>query len=200
MIERNAQRLLRVVGDLLFVAQIEAGKLAIERERVDLTGLATDCIEAARPRAAEKHIDLELEGEASVELLGDRTRLAQLLDNLVSNAIKFTPGGGRVGVRLSRDNGHVVLAISDTGMGIPAEEQANLFQRFFRTSEATKHAIQGTGLGLTITKAIAEAHGGTISVKSGEGKGTTFVVDLPVEPAVSSPQEPVPIEEPGDRA
>jgi PAS domain S-box-containing protein len=194
IIERNAQRLLRLVGDLLFVAQIEAGKLAIEREPCDLAQLAADCIEAARPRASEKRIELAFAGDRRVELLGDRTRLAQLLDNLVSNAIKFTPDGGRVGVRLNLHGRRVEVGVSDTGIGIAPEELASLFQRFFRTSEATRHAIQGTGLGLTITKAIAEAHGGTIGVESTVGVGTTFVVDLPAEPALSSGREPVPIE------
>ena len=198
IIERNAQRLLRLVGDLLFVAQIEAGKLAIEREPCDLVQLAADCIEAARPRASEKQIELAFDGAERLELLGDRTRLAQLLDNLVSNAIKFTPEGGRVGVRLTQYERRVVVGVSDTGMGISPEEQARLFQRFFRTSEATRRAIQGTGLGLTITKAIAEAHGGTIEVESTVGVGTTFVVELPVEPALSSAREPVPIEQSRD--
>ena len=160
--------------------------------------LAADCIEAARPRASEKQIELAFDGAERLELLGDRTRLAQLLDNLVSNAIKFTPEGGRVGVRLTQYERRVVVGVSDTGMGISPEEQARLFQRFFRTSEATRRAIQGTGLGLTITKAIAEAHGGTIEVESTVGVGTTFVVELPVEPALSSAREPVPIEQSRD--
>ncbi len=199
IIERNAQRLLRLVGDLLFVAQIEAGKLTIEREPVDLAQIAADCIEAARPRATEKELDLSLESKLAAAILGDKTRLAQLFDNLVSNAIKFTPEGGNVRVRLAVDERRVVLTVSDTGMGIPPDEQANLFQRFFRTSEATKRAIQGTGLGLAITKAIAEAHGGSIAVESEAGKGTTFVVELPVEAALSSGREPMPIEEAGGR-
>jgi PAS domain S-box-containing protein len=182
IIDRNARRLLRLVGDLLLVAQIEAGRLAIEREPCDLVQLASDCVEAARPQALDQAIELALEGEARVEVLGDRTRLAQLLDNLVSNAIKFTPEGGLVRVRLTRAERRAVVGVSDTGMGIPPEEQASLFQRFFRSSEATRRAIPGTGLGLTITKAIVDAHGGSIDVESTLGSGTTFVVELPVEP------------------
>lgn len=182
IIERNAQRLLRLVGDLLFVAQIEAGKLTLEREPCDLPQLAADCIEAARPRAAEKRIELALDVETQAQLEGDRTRLAQLLDNLVSNAIKFTPEGGRVRVRLTGCERRVLVDVSDTGMGISPEEQEHLFERFFRAPEAERRAIQGTGLGLTITRAIAEAHGGTIEVESEPGSGTTFVVCLPLEP------------------
>jgi PAS domain S-box-containing protein len=198
IIERNSGRLLRLVGDLLFVAQIEAGKLALERQDVDLAELARHCVEAARPRATEKEIELVLEGDAGPAIIGDSTRLAQLLDNLVSNAIKFTPEGGRVGVRLELENGHVLLAVSDTGMGISADEQTKLFQRFYRTAGATQRAIQGTGLGLTITKAIAEAHGGSISVESAEGEGTTFLVELPASDSAgtggSSASAPAPMD------
>ena len=189
IVERNSQRLLRLVGDLLFVAQIEAGKLVIDRETVDLVGLARDCIEAARPRAAEKAIELSLDARDPAALEGDRTRLAQLLDNLVSNAIKFTGAGGRVAVRLVSQNGHRVVQVSDTGMGLSADELERLFERFYRTEGATHWAIQGTGLGLTITKAIAEAHGGTIAVESEPGKGTTFIVDLPAAEGRNPPND-----------
>jgi signal transduction histidine kinase len=105
--------------------------------------------------------------------------MAQLLDNLVSNALKFTPRGGRVEVRASEERGAVVIEVADTGTGIPAEQQEHLFERFFRTAEATKQAIQGTGLGLAISRAIVEAHGGEIGVESAEDVGTTFRVRFP---------------------
>jgi PAS domain S-box-containing protein len=197
IIERNAQRLLRLVGDLLFVAQIEAGRLAIERGPCDVAQLASDCVEAARPRAVEKQIDLTLRAALNVELVGDRTRMAQLLDNLISNAIKFTSEGGRVEIRLQTDGRSVLIEVSDTGMGIAPEDQERLFERFFRTAEATRRAIQGTGLGLAITKAIAEAHGGSIGVRSEVGVGTTFVVELPFLPQPSGAPEPVSIEQAG---
>jgi len=180
IVERNSQRLLRLVGDLLFVAQIEAGKLVLERDDVDLVALARECLEASRPRAAEKAIELTLLGEGPVGLQGDRTRLAQLLDNLVSNAIKFTGEGGRVAVGLASANGHRIVSVRDTGMGLSQDEVAHLFERFYRTEQATERAIPGTGLGLTITKAIVDAHRGSIAVESEEGKGTTFTVRLPV--------------------
>ena len=111
---------------------------------------------------------------------GDRARIAQLLDNLVSNAVKFTPEGGRVDVRVRAGESQAILEVRDSGMGIPAEEQEFLFERFFRTSTATEQAIQGTGLGLAISKAIVEAHSGRITVASEEGAGTTFRVALPL--------------------
>ena len=113
---------------------------------------------------------------------GDHERLVQLIGNLLSNALKFTPAGGTVTVRAFLDGGNVVLEVADTGIGIPADEQDRLFQRFFRSSTATQQAIPGTGLGLVISRAIAEAHGGTIDVTSQAGAGSCFRIELPVEP------------------
>jgi PAS domain S-box-containing protein len=180
VIKRNSQRLLSLVGDLLFVAQVESGKLTLETGPVDLAGVARDCLEAARPRAGEKEIELVLEAVPVSGFEGDRLRLAQLLDNLVSNAIKFTPKGGRVQIGVARGGDDAVVTVTDTGIGIPAAEQKRLFERFFRAESATRLAIPGTGLGLTISKAIAEAHGGAITVASREGQGTTFAVVLPL--------------------
>jgi hypothetical protein len=113
-------------------------------------------------------------------LEGDRARLAQVLDNLVSNGLKFTESGGRVEVRLRAENGTAVLEVEDDGVGIPTDEQEHLFERFFRSSTATMNAIPGTGLGLTITKAIVERHGGQIEIESAENAGTTVRVQLPL--------------------
>jgi len=112
-------------------------------------------------------------------VLGDRSRLAQVLDNVLSNALKFTPPGGRVAVGVAVTGDGVVTEVADTGMGMTPEEQERLFQRFFRTAEATRQAIQGTGLGLTISKGIVEAHRGAISVESAKGLGTRFRIILP---------------------
>jgi signal transduction histidine kinase len=106
-------------------------------------------------------------------------RLAQLLDNLVANAVKFTPSGGRVHVRAAAVDGRALLEVSDTGIGIPESEQPQLFDRFFRTSAAVEQAIPGVGLGLAIVKAIVEAHDGTVSLVSTENGGTTVRVELP---------------------
>jgi signal transduction histidine kinase len=122
-------------------------------------------------------------------LSGDRARLAQLLDNLISNAVKFTPAGGRVDVRASAARGSAVLEIRDTGIGIAAEEQEHVFERFFRTSRATEQAIQGTGLGLAISKAIVHAHGGSITLASSDGEGATFKVTIPIHVAAPSRAE-----------
>ena len=179
-VERNSGRLLRLVGDLLFVAQADAGRLSLERGKVDLAELAAHCVEGAAPAATEKAVTLVLLADPVPPLVGDRGRLAQVLDNLVSNALKFTPEGGTVEVRTSRDGDFVTLEVEDTGIGIPVSDQPRLFERFFRSSIAQDQAIPGTGLGLAIVKAIVEAHWGEISVESREGKGTTFRVQLPL--------------------
>jgi signal transduction histidine kinase len=111
---------------------------------------------------------------------GDPDRLGQVIDNLLSNALKFTPDGGEVGLRLFSLNGSAHIEVWDTGIGIPDTEQARLFERFFRASSATDAAVPGVGLGLSITKAIVESHGGDLSFESEEGRGTTFRIRLPL--------------------
>jgi PAS domain S-box-containing protein len=179
IVDRNAVRLLQLVGDLLFVAQIEAGSIGLQLADVDLDLLAAESVATAVPVAEKKEITLTLESGGSARVSGDRVRLGQVLDNFVSNAIKFTPAGGSVMVRVLPDAERVVLEVADTGIGIPAEEQARIGERFFRTSEATKQAIQGTGLGLAISKAIIHAHDGDLTLESKEGVGTTFRVSIP---------------------
>ena len=180
VVKRNAERLQRLVGDLLFCAQMDAGRFSILEEPLALGVVLTDAMAAARPAAEAAGVTLELDLPELPQLNGDRARLAQVVDNLVSNAIKFTPGGGTVTVRAAEADGEVRVEVSDTGIGIPASEQEALCTRFFRTSTATQRAIQGTGLGLSITKAIVEAHGGTLCFTSVEGEGTTFAFTLPV--------------------
>jgi PAS domain S-box-containing protein len=184
-IERNAQRLLRLVGDLLFLSGMQSGELALEFHSADLTEIATSVVDEMRSQAERKHIDLALSVTAAPRLAVDSARIAQLVSNLISNAVKFTADGGRVEVSLGSEGGQAVLAVADTGIGIPAAERELIFDRFYRTAIATQQAIPGTGLGLTITRAIAEAHHGTITVDSEEGRGSTFTVFLPLDPGDS---------------
>jgi two-component system, OmpR family, phosphate regulon sensor histidine kinase PhoR len=177
---RNSERLLLLVGDLLSVAQAEGGQLELHLAELDLSALVLESVDSARPSAAAKNIRLEHAAEKLQPYQGDHVRLAQLLDNLVSNAVKFTPEGGRVSVTLAEIAGAAVLEVTDTGIGIPVEEQAHVFERFFRSEGATRGAIQGTGLGLSISRTIAESHGGSISFESADGAGTTFRVELPL--------------------
>jgi len=180
VIERSAQRLLHLVGDLQLLSQIQSGKTAMEFRSTDLADVAACAVEELRPAAQRKHIDLALCATAIPRITVDPARIAQVLGNLLSNAVKFTPEGGRVEVRLGTEEGQVVLAVADTGVGLPVADRERIFERFYRTAIARRQAIQGTGLGLTITRAIVEAHNGTIAVDSDEGRGSTFTVRLPL--------------------
>ena len=180
VIDRNAQRLLRLVGDLLFLSRIQSGQMAMEFRSADLAGIAACVVEEMRPEAHRKHVSLTLRAAAAPCLAVDPTRIAQLLGNLISNAVKFTPGGGRVEIRVGREGDQAVLAVADTGTGFSAADRERIFERFFRTAIASRQAVPGSGLGLTITKAIVDAHHGTIAVDSEEGRGSTFTVRLPL--------------------
>jgi signal transduction histidine kinase len=186
IVDRNSRRLLELVGDLLFLAQVDAGRLELELENVELDEVVGESIEAARPLAESRQLELVTSVAPVPRVVGDRARLAQVLDNLVSNAIKFTPEGGRVRVVVGVEEGNAVVTVKDTGLGIPRAEQTRLFERFFRSSRATENAIPGTGLGLTITKAIVERHGGRISVSSEENEGTTARVEIPLASPVGA--------------
>jgi signal transduction histidine kinase len=180
VVDRNARRLMRLVGDLLFVAQVEAGTLSLERGEVDLGMLAGEAVEAARPHADGRGVLLTLDTQP-LDLHGaDRDRLGQLLDNLLTNALKFTDEGGLIEVRVREVEGVAQIEVSDSGIGIAEQELERLFERFYRTQAATEAVVQGIGLGLSICKAIAEGHDGSIAVESEFGKGTTFRVELPM--------------------
>lgn len=175
--DRNVARLLKLVGDLLFIAQVSAGRLELEPAAADLGELLRETADHVRPTASANDIELVVDAP-SIEARVDPSRIAQLFDNLASNAVKFTPAGGRVELTLVHTGDGALLTVSDSGIGVPADEVPALFDRFMRASNAS--GIPGTGLGLAISKTIAEAHGGSIAVRSEEGKGTTFEVRIPV--------------------
>jgi signal transduction histidine kinase len=160
------------------MAQIEAKRIELSLGPVDVQVLASRSIESARPAATEKGVALELVTDHPPTVIADGDRIAQVIDNLVSNAVKFTNEGGRVTVRVDRDGEGVRLTVVDTGIGIPQEEHGQIFSRFFRASTATRRAIPGTGLGLAISRALIEQHGGTITLTSREGEGTDVTVSL----------------------
>ena len=187
VIQRNAERLLRLVGDLLFLSQLQSGTLATELRPTDLAEVAARAVAGIRAEAERKNIELGLLCTAVPPADADPARIGQLLGNLLANAVKFTPDGGRVGVRLHLEDGQAVLAVSDTGPGIPAADQGQIFERFFQTVAAARQAIPGTGLGLTISKAIVDAHHGSITVHSAEGQGTEFTVRLPLRQPAAQP-------------
>src|SRR3954452_5584297 len=182
VIRRSTDRLHNLVEDLLLIAQIEARRVELELGPVDLTEVAQRSVEGCRPGAAEKGISLHVVADHPPLVRADPRRLAQIADNLISNAVKFTPPGGTVKVLLERNGENGRMVVTDTGIGIPAEEQGQVFSRFFRSSTALHAAIPGTGLGLSITRALVEQHGGSISLERDERAGTTVTVVLPANP------------------
>jgi signal transduction histidine kinase len=182
--ERNAHRLLRLVGDLLFTAQVGSSSFTLDTALLDIAPVVSASIESAAPNAAAAGVTLiaDISADATV-IEGDPQRIGQACDNLISNAIKFTPRGGTVTVTVRSSADQVSVAVVDTGMGIPADELDQLFVRFFRASTATRNAVPGVGLGLSITKAIVVAHEGELDVESEVGVGTSFIMRLPLASA-----------------
>jgi signal transduction histidine kinase len=179
-VQRNARRLHRLVDDLLSTA-LQSVATVLDIERVSVTKLLERSAVEARKAAASAGIHLELDTSArAIDINGDSERLAQVFDNLFSNAIKYTPAGGRVEGTVARDGDVAVVRVRDTGRGIDEAEQTKIFNKFFRSSTVLTDAIPGVGLGLAITKTIVDAHGGSITVTSELGKGATFEVRLPL--------------------
>ncbi|RZU51832.1 HAMP domain-containing protein [Krasilnikovia cinnamomea] len=183
VIERNAERLRSLIEDLLIVSRIESGSFALHTVSVDSSALvATACL-AFEPAAVKAGVTLVCVAEGPLPVRGDPEQLDRVLMNLLSNAVKFSPDGGTVTVAARAEGDDILITVRDTGIGIPAEEVPHLFTRFFRASNATRREIAGTGLGLPIVAAIVDRHGGTITVATQEGEGTTITVRLPRETA-----------------
>lgn len=180
IVQRNADRLSALVDQLLFLARVDSQRLEVDANPVDLSEMLGEAADTALPAAHAKNIDLRVELDRRERVLADRLQLLRLVDNLVANAIKFTPEGGKVCLRASRTGDAAMLEVTDTGVGIPASDQAELFTRFYRGTNAVEKAIPGSGLGLAISQVIAEAHGSTIQVESTPGAGSTFRVALPL--------------------
>ncbi len=178
-IDRNAQRLLRLVNDLLLLRQLESGALPIERTTGSMDALVRGAVKALEPMAAARRQQLRATVEPGPDLLVDLGRLDQVFVNLLSNAVKFTPEGGTITVDATHDATEWTVVVRDNGAGIPPHEQAGLFQNFYRAA-STATAAPGTGLGLAISKAVVELHGGTVRLDSAVGVGTTVTVVLPI--------------------
>ncbi|MGZ4391748.1 MAG: sensor histidine kinase [Gaiellaceae bacterium] len=180
IVQRNVDRLSILVDQLLFLARADSHPLELDRQPVDLGGILVEAAESARPAAGAKNITLVIAEGPALQALTDRPQLLRVVENLVTNAIKFTPDGGSVRLVARPERGSAVLEVADTGIGIPRAEQADLFNRFFRGTSATENAIPGSGLGLAISQVIAEAHGGSIQVESTPGAGSAFRLALPL--------------------
>ncbi|MEU4164159.1 ATP-binding protein [Actinoplanes sp. NPDC026670] len=184
-IARCADRLNLMTNDLLDLAQLESGALTVEMAPLDLSELLTESIATSTVTAEAKDLMVRVDLPPSLPVCGDPDRLRQVADNLLSNAVKYTPQGGSVTVSAAPDAtapDWVTWTVTDTGIGIPAEERPRLFRRFYRASTAVQARIPGTGLGLVITRTIIERHHGTIAVADRAGPGTTFVIRLPSKP------------------
>ncbi len=210
-VSSNSGRLLTLINDLLALARTESGAMDFDLQPIDLRDTVRTAWQVLEPRLHGRELAVSVQltdGPAMLE--GDEDQLERLVVNLIGNAIKFTPDGGRIVVRLTQEGERLGLEVSDTGIGVPQDEQSQLFSRFFRSRLASEHAIQGTGLGLSIVKAVAERHGGTVTARSQPGEGTTFRVELAAsdpaglgghtapcrdEPEPESPTGPVSIEE-----
>lgn len=176
--ERAAQRMRRMIQSLLQLARLDAGQEAMERGPIDLAVVARECVALIQPIAAARGVTLRTE-LAAVECRADEGRIGQVITNLLGNAIHHGREGGTVRVTTRREDDRAVLTVADDGPGIAAEHLPHLFERFFRVDRARTVASGRTGLGLTIAKAIVDAHGGTLTVESVVGEGATFTVRLP---------------------
>jgi heavy metal sensor kinase len=176
----ETERLSRIVESLMAIARLDAGEARIERAHFDLAELASGATEQMRLLAEDKNISLRCAAKQRVRIEGDRSRLKQVIVNLVDNAIKYTNAGGHVGVKVYASDGWCVLEVNDDGVGIPAEAAPHIFERFYRADKARSRQMGGAGLGLSIIKAIVTAHGGLVRVESVEGRGSRFLVELPI--------------------
>jgi signal transduction histidine kinase len=179
VIERNADRLHRLVGDLLMLDRLEAGALPLDLEPVDVADLVTEAVASAAPSAKKQGVTLEVRADAGPPVRGDFRRLMQVLDNLIANAVKFSHLDGLVSVTATYRRRTWRIDVADSGIGIPEEEAGQLFSRFVRASNARTAGLPGTGLGLSIVKVLVEMHGGHVEVRSALGQGSTFSVYLP---------------------
>ncbi|MDQ3655229.1 MAG: HAMP domain-containing histidine kinase, partial [Chloroflexota bacterium] len=178
-IESEGERMARLVDDLLLLARLDQSR-ALDMAPVDIVPIVREAIEAFTVVAPDRPVSTDLPERATVE--GDRLRLRQIVDNLLSNVRTHTPAGTSVAVAVTTDNAQVSIMVSDTGPGIPEEDREHLFERFWRADRARTRSRGGTGLGLAIVQSLVEAHSGAIAVESQQGHGTTFTVTLPIAP------------------
>ena len=183
-VARNGRHLLELINDLLDLSKIEAGRLSLQAETLDLGTMLRDAAESVRAQLEQRRHHLDLQPpEAPLAIRADKIRVRQILLNLLSNAIKFTNDGGRITMTARLDDGGRLarVAVTDTGIGISAEDQTKLFQEFVQLDAAASRRYEGTGLGLALSRRLVEQHGGTMGVDSAVGRGSTFWFTLPVE-------------------
>ncbi len=192
----NGMRLLKLINDLLDLVRLESGRMEVKREPMEMLTFIRGIASAAQQMAENKGIKLEISVEPNFgPVLADRDKLEKVVLNLCFNALKFTPKGGRVELRVAKKENDFILTVTDTGIGIAQKDLPFVFDRFWQADGSSKRKFQGVGIGLSLVKELTEIHGGKVSVESEEGNGTTFTVRIPYLPADSSPQtEPLQIE------
>ena len=173
-------RLSGIITDLLTLTQMDARKSALKLEAVDLSALCEETLHALEPAADKAKLTLQAQIAEDITLKGDESKLSQVVYNLIDNAIKYTPEGGAVTVTLAADSRNVSLRVQDNGIGIPEEDIAHIFDRFYRVDKARSRATGGTGLGLSIVRQMVQLHGGDIQVESTANQGSVFTVTLPI--------------------
>jgi two-component system phosphate regulon sensor histidine kinase PhoR len=183
LIRRQSDRMRELIDDLMDLAQIESGAVPLEREQIPLKELLAETAEDLEAPAREKKVEVRVTGDADVSALGDRRRLGQLARNLLDNAIKFSPEGAPVVVRVWRQGGRPGFSVEDLGPGIPKAERDKIFQRFYQVDRSRSKQRPGSGLGLAIVKHIAQLHGATVDVEGEAGQGTAFLVRFPAAAA-----------------
>jgi len=179
-INSEIDRLSAIINDLLTLVQIDTKGIKLKKEIINLSEMTQEIVYALRPLAYKKGVELELFCEDSLETKGDQLKLEQVVSNIVDNAIKYTPEGGRVRIETLKDESMALIRISDTGLGISQDDIPHLFDRFYRVDKARSRITGGTGLGLSIANEIINMHGGRIKVTSVENEGSVFCVGLPV--------------------
>jgi two-component system, OmpR family, phosphate regulon sensor histidine kinase PhoR len=181
IIVEHSRRLARLTEDLLMLSKMDADRLEFETRRIPVAAFIESCIETAEPRARDKDLRLSVNrAEKIPDIAGDRRRLTEVLQNLLDNAIQYTPSGGQIMVSAGVADSEVVFTVSDTGIGIPLAEQPRIFERFYRADVARSREVGGTGLGLSIAKHLVEGHGGRIWVESEIGQGSQFHFSVPI--------------------
>jgi two-component system phosphate regulon sensor histidine kinase PhoR len=181
IIQEHSRRLARLTEDLLMLSKMDADRLDMEVRRLSVSQFVESCVESAQRPAAEKDLRISVNLQDRLpDIAADRRRLAEVLQNLLDNAIQYTPSGGQIMVSASAQNGEVTITVSDTGIGIPQVDQPRIFERFYRVDVARSREVGGTGLGLSIAKHLVEAHGGRIWVESEIGQGSQFHFTVPI--------------------
>jgi signal transduction histidine kinase len=199
VLQHEARRLAHIVEDMFTLSRADAGQYPVNRRELYLDELVSECAHSVRTLAAAKSITLSVECNGELPIFGDESLLSRMLLNLLDNAIKYTPNGGKISVATSATHTGTQITVADNGLGIPQEFHSRIFERFFRSDQARtrpsssagsdRSSAGGAGLGLSIARWIAEAHHGTLVLTRSDVQGTLFTVTLPVEPVTSTPSD-----------